>query len=165
MNFNFESSSIKKMNFLLWQLGMFKIKMIGYASPKVIAFNRDRIIIKIKLTRRTRNHLNSMYLGALAVGADLAAGLPTAFIARDQKINISLAFKNMTSKFLKRPTSDVYFVVKNNMQFVEMLEESQSTGERITKQIVVEAYTNYDKFEQEEIANFELGLSVRCKTK
>lgn len=165
MNFNFESSHLKKMNFLLWQLGMFKIKMIGFTSPRVLQFSREKVVIRIKLNRRTKNHLNSMYLGALAVGADLAAGLPIAFMARDQKINISLAFKNMTSNFLKRPNSDVFFEVKNITQFIEMLEESEQKNERITKQVAVEAYTFYETEQQEHIANFELGLSIRFKSR
>ena len=146
---------------LLWKLGMFKIRMIGYTLPKVIEFNEHRFILKIPLNRRTRNHFNTMYLGALTIGADLAAGLPIAYIARSQNIKLSLAFKSMNSEYLRRPDSHVFFKVENINQFIEMIRESSEEGKRITKDIPVDAFINLGSEKEELVAQFVLGLSIK----
>ncbi|GAM75988.1 hypothetical protein JCM19241_286 [Vibrio ishigakensis] len=43
-----------------------------------------RVEVKIPLRRRTKNHLNSMYMGALVVGADVAGGFLAAMKAQNQ---------------------------------------------------------------------------------
>ena len=50
---------IKKAQRMLWLFGIFKIPMIGYVRPKILEFNDQRMVVKIKLRRRTKNHLNS----------------------------------------------------------------------------------------------------------
>ena len=64
--------SIKKMRWLLFLLGFVKIPMIRFTNPKLLAIDDNSVRVKIKLRRRTKNHLNSMYFGALSVGADIA---------------------------------------------------------------------------------------------
>ena len=61
---------IKKIKWQLYLLGKFKIPMIGYTGLKLIEITDATTKVKIKLKRRTKNHLNSMYFGALAIGAD-----------------------------------------------------------------------------------------------
>lgn len=161
MKFQYKSSQLKKINRLLWQLGVFKIKMIGFIFPKVKYFDREKVVIRVPLNRRTKNHMKSMYLGALAVGADLAAGLPIAFMAREEKVKLSLAFKSMSSEYLKRPDSPVFFEVLALDQFEDMINESIQKEERITKTIPVNAYIHYESQDQEKVAEFHMGLSIR----
>ena len=73
--------SLKKMKWMLFLLGLTKIPIIGYVKPKLIELNDEKAGVKIKLRRRSKNHLNSMYFGALAVGADVAAGLHAFYFA------------------------------------------------------------------------------------
>ena len=46
--------------------------MIFYAAPRIIQLDEDGCAVKIPLGFRTKNHLGSMYFGALCVGADCA---------------------------------------------------------------------------------------------
>ena len=55
--------------------GLTKIPLLFYARPSVIVKTDHRVVIKIPLNRRTRNHQGSMYFAALAMGADCAVGL------------------------------------------------------------------------------------------
>ncbi|HEY8887948.1 MAG TPA: DUF4442 domain-containing protein, partial [Gallionella sp.] len=50
--------------------GFAKIPMMLYVRPSVMEISNERVVVRIPLTRRTRNHLGSMYFGALSVGAD-----------------------------------------------------------------------------------------------
>src|SRR5271168_4069226 len=56
-------------------VGLAKIPLLFFVSPTVVELNERRCEIRIPLTWRTRNHLRSMYFGALAIGADAAGGL------------------------------------------------------------------------------------------
>jgi acyl-coenzyme A thioesterase PaaI-like protein len=67
--------SLKKMQWNIWLFGLVKIPMIAYCRPKIITWNEETVVIRIRRSRRTNNHLKSMYFGALMVGADLAAGM------------------------------------------------------------------------------------------
>ena len=50
------------------------VPMIGYCQPEILKLTDESVEIKIPLNNETKNHLHSMYFGALAVGADAAGG-------------------------------------------------------------------------------------------
>ena len=90
----------KKIKWQLFLLGRFKIPMLGYTAPKLIELNNNKAKVKIKLKRRTKNHLNSMYFGALAVGADVAGGIHAFYFANMHNKKVSFAFKGMSCEFI-----------------------------------------------------------------
>ncbi len=67
-------------------------------SPKIIAIDSKHVEVRIPLRRRTKNHLNSMYFGALAVGADVAGGFCDEQSSGKGEA-ISLAFKGVKAEF------------------------------------------------------------------
>ena len=154
---------LTRFKFFLWRFGLFKVAMIGYLKPRLLKLTDAEIVICLPLKRRSRNHLNSMYFGALAVGADLAGGLHGFYHADQAKCNVSLVFKSFQAQFLRRPESDVYFICQEGEQVKAMIEESKTTGERVTKPIHIKAYTDYPG-QTEEVANFILELSVKVKS-
>ena len=153
-------SLLTRFKFFLWSFGRFKVPMIGYLKPRLITLTDQEIVIKIKLNRRSKNHLYSMYFGALAIGADLAGGLHGFYHAQRAKVKISLAFKSFQAQFLRRPETDVYFICRMGDTVREMIIESQKTGERINKPLDVTAYIQYPQ-QSEEVARFMLELSLK----
>ncbi len=151
---------LTRFKFFMWSFGHFKVPLIGYLKPHLIALTDQEIVIKLKLNRRSKNHLHSMYFGALAVGADLAGGLHAFYHAERAKVAISLAFKSFQAQFLRRPESDVYFVCNMGEMVKDMIVDSQKTGQRINKPLDVTAYTNYPQ-QPEEVARFTLELSLK----
>ena len=154
--------SLKKAQRALWLFGLFKIPMIGYVGPKLMVLDDDKIVVKIVYKRRTLNHLKSVYLGALVVGADLVAGFHAFFIAKSMNKNLSIVFKDFNAEFIQRPMDDVYFVCHEGVRVKEMIESSIRTGERVTEKITMEAFTNYPD-DPVHVANFSLGLSLKNK--
>ncbi len=152
--------SLRRFKFFLWYFGFFKVALIGYLKPRLIKLDSREIIVKLPLTRRSRNHLGSMYFGSLAVGADIAGGLHGFYHADKQNCKISLVFKSFQAQFLKRPESDVYFVSLMGDAVKEMIETSKASGKRINKAITVKAYTDYPQLD-EPVAEFSLELSIR----
>ncbi|RUR09232.1 DUF4442 domain-containing protein [Legionella sp. km772] len=154
-------NSLLRFKFFLWHFSQFKVAMIGYVRPRLITLNEQTIVIRIPLKRRTKNHLNSMYFGALAVGADLAGGFHGLYHADLADCKVSLAFKSFQAQFLRRPEQDVYFVCEAGGLVKAMIEETQKTGERINKPIPIIAYTNYPE-KPEAVAHFTLELSLKA---
>jgi acyl-coenzyme A thioesterase PaaI-like protein len=153
-------NTLRRFKLFLWYFSHFKVAMIGYLKPRLIKLDDQNIVLCLPLKRRSRNHLNSMYFGALAVGADLAGGLHGFYHAERAQCNVSLAFKSFQAQFLRRPESDVYFVCTEGEVVKKMIEESQQSKERINKPISIKAYTHY--FTQpEEVADFILELSLK----
>ncbi|BCA94060.1 hypothetical protein TUM19329_04210 [Legionella antarctica] len=151
---------LTRFKLFLWYFGHFKIALIGYLKPRLIKLSDNELVLRIPLRKRSRNHLNSMYFGALAVGADLAAGLHGFYYADLAKCKVSLAFKSFQAQFLRRPESDVYFVCTAGETVKNMIAESQVSGERVNKPIDIKAYINYYN-QPEEVANFTLELSLK----
>ena len=156
-------SEFSKAKRKLWLFGFFKIPLIGFVNPKLIKLSDESMVVKIPLRRKTRNHLGSMYFGALSIGADLAGAFQAFFVAEKRNRKISIAFKDFKAEFLRRPESDVYFVSHAGSQIESMVDETIRTKERVTQGIKIDAVINYPE-NPEVVAEFTLGLSVKDKS-
>lgn len=151
--------SLKSMKRKLFLLGLVKIPMIGYVKPRLIQLDEREAAVRIRLRRRTKNHLNSMYFGALAVGADVAAGLHAFYFADKMGKKVSFAFKGMNAEFLMRAESTIVFVSEDGAKVSDAMQRSLQQDERVNEPINVIAKNNKD----EVVARFEMIVSVRVK--
>lgn len=134
--------------------------MIGYVKPRLLELNDQSVKVRIRLRRRTKNHLNSMYFGALAVGADLAAGVHAFYFAEKSGYKVSLAFKGIKGEFLKRAETDVFFICEEGESVRLAMENSFTQQERINLPLMILAKNT----EGELVASFEMILSVKVTT-
>ncbi|MBL4862895.1 MAG: DUF4442 domain-containing protein [Crocinitomicaceae bacterium] len=151
--------SIRKMRWKLFLLGAFKIPMIGFIRPRLVDLNDVEASIKIKLRRRSKNHLKSMYFGALSVGADVSAGLHAFYFAEKMGKKVSFAFKGMKVDFLMRAETDIMFTSQQGMLVEQAMLDSLKQGERVNRPIQVIATNTHGDI----VARFELIISVRVK--
>ncbi|MDG1146992.1 MAG: DUF4442 domain-containing protein [Crocinitomicaceae bacterium] len=158
-NKNTGDVSLGKMKWLLFLLGTVKIPMIGFVRPKLVTLNDETSEIKIKLRRRSKNHLNSMYFGALAVGADVSAGIHAFYFSKKMKRPVSFAFKSMSAEFLKRAESDITFTSNQGAVVEAAMKSSAETGTRINKPVNVIATDSSGEL----VATFVLVVSVKVK--
>lgn len=142
---------------MVFLLGLTKIPMLAYVRPKVTAISKEEVRVKIRLRRRTRNHLRSMYFGALAVGADTAAGIHAFYYSRKEKLPISFAFKAVQGQFHQRAMSDVEFVCGEGQLIAEAVQEAKATGERINQPVTVQAFDQKGEL----VADFIMTISVK----
>lgn len=149
--------SLGKMKWMLFLLGLFKIPLIGFVRPKLLDVNEDTVQVRIRLGRRTKNHLNSMYFGALAVGADIAGGIHVFYFAELAGKKVSFSFKGMKADFLKRAESHIIFESKDGPIIKSAIEESSESGERVNKTVFVNATDSKNEI----IATFEMVISVK----
>lgn len=149
--------TIGKMRWLLFLLAHIKIPIMGFLRPKLVTMNEEKVEVKIKLKRRTKNHLKSMYFGALAVGADVAGGIHAFYFAEKHSKKVSFAFKSMQVTFLKRAETDVLFICDEGAKIEEIILESFRTQTRINQNVNVRAINTL----QEEVATFTMEISVK----
>lgn len=163
LNNYYTMSDLSKAKRMLWLFGFFKIPLIGFVKPKLLELTDKRMVVKIRLRRKTKNHLGSMYFGSLAIGADLAGAFQSFYIADKMKAKLSIVFKNFEASFLKRPEGDVYFISDEGLIIQAMVEETIKSKERVTKNINISAVIGYPD-SPEVVSEFVLGLSVKDKS-
>lgn len=148
-------------NFFLFLFGLTKIPMIFFVGPSIVNFDKSQCVIKIPLNRRTKNHLNSMYFGALSTGADIAGGLVAMREISKSKKKVSLSFKDFHAEFLKRAEGDVHFICNQVEEIKEFVSKVISSKERMNFPLEVTAIV--PKNNNEVVANFTLTLSLKLK--
>lgn len=142
-------------------LGWWKIPLIAAVRPRVVAMDDAHCVICVPLRRRTRNHLGSLYFGALAIGADVAGGLLAVRLIRERRAKVSLAFKSFRADFLKRPEADVYFVCEEGARIRALVDLALADGERHTEPIPLRAEVRPEGGPPETVAEFVLELSLK----
>ena len=155
-------SKITKLTWMIRLFGMTKVAMIAYCRPHVIKFNETTLEIKIPLNRRTRNHINTMYFGALSVGADITGGFLALSPIQKSKRKIILLFKDFNAKFLKRAESDVHFICKDGLAIKDLVDTAITTQERQNYTLNIIAKT--PKISDDIVAEFKLTLSIKDYT-
>ena len=155
-------SKITKLTWMIRLFGLTKVAMIAYCRPSVILLNESTLEIKIPLNRRTRNHIKSMYFGALSVGADITGGFLALPSIQKSKRKIVLVFKDFNAKFLKRAESDVHFICKDGKAVKDLVDLAIKTQERQNYKLNIIATT--PKISDDIVAEFELTLSIKDYT-
>ena len=156
------SKNIKATWFIRY-FGLMKVPLIFYCRPSVVKLSNETAEIKIPLRRRNKNHLRSMYFGALAVGADVAGGVLAMDQIRKSGRKISLVFKDFSADFLKRPEGDTHFTCNDGLAIKQLIDEAIEKGERVNLPLKITA-TVPKIFSDEPVAEFILTLSLKDKT-
>ncbi len=149
-----------KDNLVLRALGFLKIPMLGFTRPRILELTDERTEVRIPLSRRTKNHLNSMYFGAFAVGADTAVGLLAFKKIRDSGKPVNLIFKDFHAKYHRRAENHVHFVCEEGRAIGRLVDEAVQTKERVSKKFNVHSYVAKENMKKP-VATFTLTLSLK----
>jgi acyl-coenzyme A thioesterase PaaI-like protein len=150
-----------KKTFMLRLLGWTRIPLLASVRPTLVELDDDHCVVRIPLRRWTRNHLGSMYFGALSIGADCAGGLLAVERIRRRRAGLSLVFKAFRADFLKRAEGDVYFTCEDGARIGALVERVLATGERQTEPVRVRGAVRAPDGTLETVAEFILDLSLK----
>ena len=139
-----------------------KIPLIAWLRPVVEELSDERCVVRIPLRRRARNHIDSMYFGALCTGADCAGGLIAMRLIQQGSGRVQFVFKDFAATFLKRAEGDVLFTCEDGDRVRELVDSAERSGERVEETVRVTA-TVPDKLGDEPVAEFELTISLKRK--
>ena len=152
-----------KFNAFLTAYGLFKIPLLVFIGPRVEEMTDKKFVIKIPLGYRTKNHLNSMYFGALGVGAELSIAAPAVQVIAESKQKIDFIFKDFKAEYGKRADGDVHFVCDEVESVVALINEAKTNPDRIERKMKGYAIVP-SKNPTEPVMKYELTLSVRNRS-
>jgi len=155
-------TSLWKETWKLRAFGLYKIPLIFFCSPRLAEYSDSRVEVVFPLNYRTKNHLGSMYFGALSIGADVAGGLAAMREIQKTGNRVGLVFKDFEAKFLKRPEADVHFVSTDGGSMIELVQKALASNERVEGAVNIVAYCP-KKLGEEPVATFKLTISLKKK--
>lgn len=140
------------------------IPMINDSQLSITKLDDRQCIIKMPFIRQNKNHVGSMYFGAITIGTEVAAGI-LAFNYLD-KYNLEplLVFKDISGGFLRRAESDTYFICSDYQAISAALKELTETQQRINVTVSVIGVTDLTKLD-EKISDFKITISIKYKSK
>lgn len=138
------------------------IPLIWWIRPTVLEMGTSRTVIEIKLQRRTRNHLKSMYFGAIAIGSELVVATKAVQAIHESKRKVDFVFKDFKIDFLKRAEGDVHFICDSGAAVTQLVQKAIASGERETQTFQGYAIVP-SKDPQEKIVTFDVTLSLKLR--
>ncbi len=139
-----------------------QIPLLAFITPRVLESSSERAVVRVRLDRRSRNHLGVMYFGALAMGAELSIALTALSAIRESGQKIDFIFKGFTSEFLKRADGHVNFICDEAAGVAELIEKAKTSPERCEKKF--NGYAIVAKNGTEPVMKYTLTLSVRNRS-
>jgi hypothetical protein len=160
-HFNFEHL---KMTAILRGYGVLLNPLVAIVSPTVVEFGEKRTVIKVPLNYLTRNHLGTMYFGAINIGAELSIAAVAFLKIKESGLPVDFIFKDFSAKYLKRAEGDVHFIFEQNNVVAEQLSVAGASDERVNRTLTAYAIVPSQN-KDEVIAEFVLTLSMRRRNK
>jgi len=137
--------------------GLLKVPLLFATSPKVRTLNLKTCEIEIPFRKIVKNHVGSMYFGALAIGAEASVGLlAVQEIESRRPLRTSFIFKEFQIEFLKRAEGPTVFICTEGDMVTETMDKAIASETRSNQKISGTAFCK-----GEEIAKYSLVLSLK----
>lgn len=136
-----------------------QIPLLGFITPKVVSLTEDHSEVRVRLDRRTRNHLGAMYFGALNMGAELSVALMAVRTISQSGKHIDFLFKDYSAQFLKRADGHVNFICPEADRVKKLIERAAETNERLEGKF--SGYAVVKGKSEEPVMKYTITLSVR----
>lgn len=146
-----------------WSLRWFaitRIPLIAIVRPTLLKADRESCVVKLPLSWLAKNHLGSLYFGALCIGADLAGGLIVMNLIRARASRVAFLFKDFHADFHKRAEGATVFSCHDGKKLLALLDRAETSGER-EEDVVDVVATVPDKLGDEPVATFRLTISMK----
>lgn len=156
-------SEVFKANVLVQVYTFLKIPLLFFCRPRIMELESNKSVLKLPLNRRTKNHLGSMYFGAMSIGAEAAIAVTAVKKIVESNKKIDYIFKDFKAQFYKRAEGgDVHFVCEQGEAIRQLIEKAIISKERETQ--TFKSYAIVPKKDPNLIvAEFEVTLSVKYR--
>lgn len=136
-----------------------QIPLLAFVTPNVVRLTEQESVVRVRLDRRTRNHLGVMYFGALAMGAELSIALKAIQAIGRSGRRIDFIFKDFEAQFLKRADGHVHFVCAEADGVQELIDRAVASEDRL--EATFEGYACVPGKSEEPVMTYRLTLSVK----
>lgn len=155
--------NLRLKNLLTKVILFFKIPMLSYMGVKIVENTDSKTVAMIKLKRRTRNHINVMFAGALLSGADFVVGVAAMDAIIKSKKPVIYALSRIEADFLKQARADTYFECLQVQEIYDLIQKAiDHPGQRFELPINVTARCP-DDLGEEPVAKFVVTLVTKRK--
>lgn len=152
--------AIWKQYFYLYLFAITKVPMIFFSRPRIVNIDNKESRIVLPFKRRNRNHVGSMYIGTLTIGADLCVGLLAMQHIRQINPKIVVIFKDLSCEYLKKAMGPTEFICLQGEDIATLVKKSSETGQRQTQTLQGHAMSTVNG-EKIHVMNFAITLSVK----
>ncbi len=149
---------------MLRAFGYLKVPLIAWVGPVVEELDAAHCVVRVPLRRRTKNHVNSLYIAVFTVGADVTGGMLAMETIRAHGSRVVLLFKDMQAEFLARAEDDVTFRCDEGAAVRAAVDQAMATGERVNVPVHIVA-TVPRKRGDTPIARFTMTLTLKRSEK
>jgi hypothetical protein len=157
-------SHIKKLSAFIQFFSLGKIPLLGFMRPQVVRLDEQLSAVKIPFGYVTKNHVGSMYFGALAMGAELSVALYMVDQIFMKGLKSQFIFKDFKAQFHKRAEKDIYFVCNQISELQSLCEKAAQTTERVEGTFHGYAVDDVEQIQnpQTKIMSYELTISLKA---
>ncbi len=152
-----------KMTAVVNALSFFRIPLLAFITPVFEEISDSRVVVKVRLDLRSRNHLGVMYFGALAMGAELSIASKAVQTIQAGDKRIDFIFKDFQADFLKRADGHVHFICDDAAQVAALIRTAGADDER--HEGTFTGYACVPSQSQEPVMKYRLTLSVKQRRK
>jgi len=138
------------------------IPMIDFSQLTIEYLKDDKCIVKMPFIPQNKNHLQSMYFGAILIGTEVAAGILTLYHIKAGNDNSTLVLKDIAGDFLRRAEGDVYFICEDSQAIANAVDETARTKKRVNATVRVFGVMDLNK-PDEKISDFNITVSVKSQ--
>ena len=129
--------------------------------PKVIELSSQTSRVRLPFSFIAKNHVGSMYFGALAMGAELSVALKVVDSMQNDKVPVSFIFKDFNCQFLKRAVSDTDFYCNEVAQIEALIQKALSTNQRVDQQFNGYAMPSKSTSKEDQLMTYQLTISIK----
>lgn len=138
------------------------VPMIAFSELSIVKIDETQCVIKMPFIDKNKNHVQSMYLGALTIGAEVSAGILTFHMIKTLDIISTVVFKDFQASFLRLAKKDVYFICSDIEKVKASLVETNQTKQRVNFGVQVIAVEDLNHLD-EPVATFNITASVKAQ--
>ena len=161
----FQENTVDTLLLRFWCL--IKIKLIAFVRVRIVQADEVAVITEVPLNYRTRNHLGSMYMGSLVIGAETGPVFYAIKLTELHRIAVTAQYSAIKGDFLSKTHSHkVVFICRDTARIKQALLKAQSSDERFFETITVDAYDlglQSIQTDTPKIASFSFTLTMRRK--
>lgn len=144
---------------LIRVLSLLRIPLLGLLFPSAKLIKGERAEVIVPFNFLTKNHLRSMYFGALAMGAELSIALAAIEEIRQHDTVVDFIFKDFAIEFIKRADGPVLMVCEEVPKVIELIQKARIETSRQEQKFF--GYGVLKDKPEVRLVTFSLTLSVK----
>lgn len=158
--------SLFKLTALIQSFSLLRVPLLGILRPKVVTLNAQEARVRIPFSFLARNHVGSMYFGALAIGAELAVALRVVEAMLVHKTPVTFIFKDFKCEFLKRAEGPTDFCCLEVTEIDALIKKALELQERVEGTFSGFACSKNDNSHSAQpYMTFQITLSVKAHSR